>query len=133
MWEFLGMLLLVRHTRFTTRGHTLFKGTLNVKCDESSTTKPLSSSVDPLAGALKKVWTLMRIPMSRLLRKMILLLPQRQSLLLLRMGCLRRYAYVRDHPKELIIGEITVGIRTRSTYNLMCNVAFISILEPSEC
>ena len=27
--------------------------TLNVKFDESSATKPLSSSVDPLAGALK--------------------------------------------------------------------------------
>ena len=35
-----------------------------------------------------------------------------------------------DHPKELIIGDITAGIRTRSSYNLMCNVAFISILEP---
>ena len=37
---------------------------------------------------------------------------------------------MRDHPKELIIGDCTAGIRTCSSYNLMCNVAFISILEP---
>ena len=37
---------------------------------------------------------------------------------------------MRDHPKELIIGDSTAGIRTRSSYNLMCHVAFLSILEP---
>ena len=54
----------------------------------------------------------------------------RQSLLLLRMGCLRNYAFSVIISKELIIGDNTAGIHTRSSFNLMCNVAFISILEP---
>ena len=37
---------------YNKRTHTI-QDTLNVKFDESSATKPLSSSVDPLAGALK--------------------------------------------------------------------------------
>ena len=60
---------------------------------------------------------------------MLALLQMRQSLLLLRMGLPKELRFQRDHPKELIIGDSTTGIRTRSSFNLMCNVAFLSILE----
>ena len=42
----------------------------------------------------------------------------------------KKMRFQRDHPKELIIGDNTTGIRTHSSFNLICNVAFISILEP---
>ena len=39
---------------------------------------------------------------------------------------------MRDHPNDLILGDTTSGIRTRSSFNLMVNYAFISILEPKD-
>ena len=47
-------------------------------------------------------------------------------------GLPRDYRVVRDHPKDLILGDTASGIRTRSSFNLMVNYAFISILEPKD-
>ena len=47
-------------------------------------------------------------------------------------GLPKDYRVVRDHPKDQIIGDTASGIRTRSSFNLMVNYAFISILEPKD-
>ena len=45
-------------------------------------------------------------------------------------GLPKELRFQHDHPKELIIGDNTTGIHMCSSFNLMCNVAFLSILEP---
>ena len=42
----------------------------------------------------------------------------------------REWRYVYNHPKELIIGDPTQGVRTRSSFRDVCNyAAFVSHLE----
>ena len=42
----------------------------------------------------------------------------------------KAWKYAKDHPRELILGEPSAGIKTRSSHNLMCFYAYVSILEP---
>ena len=40
------------------------------------------------------------------------------------------WKFVKDHPKDLIIGDTSKGIRTRNIIHQMGNIAFISFIEP---
>ena len=42
----------------------------------------------------------------------------------------KEWRYARDHPKELIIGDATKGLVTRSTLKHISNYAFISEIVP---
>ena len=42
----------------------------------------------------------------------------------------KAWKYAKDHPREQILGEPSAGIQTRSSHNLMCFYAYVSILEP---
>ena len=42
----------------------------------------------------------------------------------------KAWKYAKDHPREQILGEPSAGIKTRSSHNLMCFYAYVSILEP---
>ena len=42
----------------------------------------------------------------------------------------KAWKYAKDHPREQILGETSAGIQTRSSHNLMCFYAYVSILEP---
>ena len=44
-------------------------------------------------------------------------------------GLPKDYRVTHDHPKDQIIGDTASGIRTRSSFNLMVNYMFMSILE----
>ena len=38
--------------------------------------------------------------------------------------------YASSHPKDLIIGDLEQGVKTRSSINLFNNLAFVSQIEP---
>ena len=40
------------------------------------------------------------------------------------------FVEVRDHPHDMVIGDISQGVQTRSKLNYMINVSFISLIEP---
>ena len=42
----------------------------------------------------------------------------------------RDISFVKDHPKELVIGELSNGVQTRSSFNSLAFTAFVSQLEP---
>ena len=42
----------------------------------------------------------------------------------------KAWSYANAHPKELIIGEENQGVKTRSSFNLCNNLAFLSQFEP---
>ena len=42
----------------------------------------------------------------------------------------KAYVEVRNHPRDLVIGDINQGVQTRSKLNYMTQIAFISLIEP---
>ena len=40
------------------------------------------------------------------------------------------WRYASSHPKDLIIGDLGQGVKTRSFINLFNNLAFVSQIEP---
>ena len=42
----------------------------------------------------------------------------------------KAYIEVRNHSHDLVIGDITKGVQTRSKLNYMTQIAFISLIEP---
>ena len=101
--------------------------TLNVRFDESGATKPLSSS-ESLAGSFNKLDVNEANDDEQVKDDVATtsdaVAPTSAD------GLPKEMHFVRDHPKELIIGDSTANIRTRSSYNLMVHTAFVSILEP---
>ena len=114
---------------YNKRTHTI-QDSLNVKFDETSAIKPLSFSVDPLAGALKGLDIDDANTDERIVKDDDIAHTVEAMACTSADGLPKEIHYSCDHPKELIIGDNMTGVRTRSSYNLMCNVAFISILEP---
>ena len=116
---------------YNKRTHTI-QESLNVKFDENCATKPLSSSVDPLAGPLKGLDIEDVNSNGQIIKDGDISPTDEEFASTYTDGLPKEIHYSSDHPKELIIGDSTAGIRMRSSFNLMCNVAFISILEPMD-
>ena len=103
---------------------------IHVKFDESnSATKPLVASDDSLADDLEQ---LRIIGENSNEQEQVASVPKSQDVASTSSGLPRDLRFLRDHPRELIIGDTTAGMRTRSSFNLMCNIAFLSVLEPKD-
>ena len=103
---------------------------IHVKFDESnSATKPLVVSDDVLTDDLE---SLRIIEGNSNEQEQVASVPTSQDVASTSDGLPRDLFFQRDHPRELIIGDTTAGIRTRSSFNLMCNFAYISVLEPKD-
>ena len=42
----------------------------------------------------------------------------------------KEWRYVLSHPKDLILGDLEQGVKTRSSINLFNNLVFVSQIEP---
>ena len=103
---------------------------IQVKFDESnSATKPLVVS-DTFAEDLENLQISDGANSNE--QEQVASVPNTQDVATTSDGLPRDLRFQRDHPRELIIGDTTAGIRTRSSFNLMCNFAYISILEPKD-
>ena len=101
---------------------------LNVKFDETSATKPLPSS-ESLAGSFNRL-DVNEANNDEQVKEDDVATTSDAVATTSADGLPKEMRFVRDHPKELIIGDSSAGIRTRSSYNLMVHTAFLSILEP---